>query len=57
MVSPESSKSICLDHFNWCNIDSKVFCLQAHGIIDAEVDDLQSSELIAHTMANTATNT
>ncbi|KAG2107121.1 hypothetical protein BD769DRAFT_1393042 [Suillus cothurnatus] len=37
--------------------DSKVFCLQAHGIIDAEANDLQSSELIAHTMANTATNT
>lgn len=34
-----------------------MFCLQAHGVIDVEANDLENSELIAHAMANTATNT
>lgn len=36
--------------------DPKVFCLQALGVIDAEGNDLENSELMAHAMANTATS-
>lgn len=45
------------EYHGWSQTESKVFCLQALGVIDAQANDLENSELMAHAMANTATST